>query len=527
MVYNHTKGVTVPAMERWRKQLIFGMAAVFIAGLSAFSLSASAETAKVKNISTGKTFPTIQAAIDAEATVEGNIIEVPNGTYAPFIVDKDDNITIRAAAGASPKVKGKVSADSIRIIDVRADGVTIEGLTVTLPEPNGQNKDWSKHLAPELDKLAPELDKIDPSTITPTDITDAIDKNIPSLSVVLNPATAVRGMIGVSISGQDATIRGNTITGKLLAVHTGSTNIEGNATIEDNKINAYIGFGFQNTANTVRHNDVKTSLVGVASMMPGNMIEFNNFVSVSGLGALAFSSVELNVTKNWWGSTTGIGLTLFENVVATPWLCQPFQDGETLSVDGNCVPVDEPEVPPTEPAPDTLAPIVALSAPTDGAVLSGMVTFTGTATDELNASHYFAVRDLSTDDATIVRQSDKMSATDPEVAASYAFDTTGLRDGDYRVVLVGDDTAGNSGRVGANVVFENFVDNKAECADNGWQRGTFEGRNFGNQVACEKHFTPKGHQGGDKPSWWNWNIWGWGWADISRGVLTAFLGIRW
>ena len=64
MIYTHTKGVTIPVTQRWRKQLIFGMAAVFVAGLSAFSLSANAETARVKNVSTGESFATIQAAID-------------------------------------------------------------------------------------------------------------------------------------------------------------------------------------------------------------------------------------------------------------------------------------------------------------------------------------------------------------------------------------------------------------------------------------------------------------------------------
>lgn len=530
MLYTQTKGVVVPITQRWRKQLIFGIAAVFVAGLSAFSLSANAETAKVKNVSTGESFATIQAAIDAETTVEGNIIEVPDGTYAPFVVDKDDNITIRAAAGASPTVKGKTNADSIRIVDVRSDGTTIEGLTVTLPERDGRDKDWSKHEAPEFNRDKNET----------TALTNMADKRVPSSDVVLTPATAVRGMIGVSISGQDTTIRGNTIKGKLLAIHMASANLEGNATIEDNKINAYIGFGFQSTGNIVRHNDVKTSLVGIATMVPGNMIEFNNFVSVSGLSALAFSGVELNVAKNWWGSDMGISRTLFDNVVAAPWLCQPFQDGETLSVDGSCM--STPEVPPTEPV-DTFAPAVVLTTPTEYAVLSGSVTFAGTITDEANASHYFGVRDLSAEDAAIVRKSDKMSATEPEVAASYEFDTSSLRDGDYRVILVGDDLAGNTGRVGANVTFENFVDNKDECLNGGWERGTFEGKTFVSEEACVDHYEPATQPqqppqlpGADTVRGWlsalkdklsNWNAWGWGWIDVTRGALNAFLGLRW
>lgn len=530
MVYTHTKGVVVPITQRWRKRLIFGMTAVFVAGLSAFSLSANAETAQVKNVSTGESFKTIQAAIDAETTAEGNIIEVPDGTYAPFVVDKDANITVRAAADAKPMIKGKMNARTNAIIDVQANGATIQGLTVALPERDGRDKDWSKHKAPEFSR-----DKNEATTMT-----DTTDKRVPSRDAVLVPATAVHGMIGVSISGQDVTVEGNTIKGKLLAIRTTSAHLEGNATIEDNKINAYIGLGFQNTNNTVRHNEVKTSLVGIASIVPGNTIEFNNFVSVSGLSALAFSGVELNVAKNWWGSDMGIGRTLFDNVVAEPWLCQPFQDGETLSVDGNCMPTGEPEVPPTEPV-DTFAPAVVLTAPTEHAVLSGTVTFAGTVTDEANASHYFGVRDLSTEDATIVRKSDKMSATEPEVAASYEFDTSSLRDGNYRVILIGDDVAGNSGRVGANVVFENFVNNKDECLSGGWERGTFEGKTFASEEACVDYYDPaieqpqqpqlpdkiRGWLGTLKDKLSDWNAWGWGWIDVSRGALNAFLGLRW
>ena len=530
MVYTHTKGVIVPIAQRWRKQLIFGLSAVFVAGLSAFSLSASAETAKVKNVNTGESFATIQAAIDAETTVTGNIIEVPDGTYAPFTVNKDDNITVRAAVDAEPTIKGKMHKHSGSIIDIRANGVIIEGLTVALPERDGHDKDWSKHKAPEYSLN-------DRSVSTPT---DRADTHGPSAAAVLTPATAVRGMIGISVSGQDATIKNNTITGRLLAIRTATTNAIGNVTIEDNEINAYVGIGMQNTGNIVQRNDVKSSLVAVASMAPGNVVEFNNFISVAGIDAVAYGEAELNVTKNWWGSDQGVGKTVFGKITAAPWLCQPFQDGETLSVNDSCAPVDEPEIPPTEPV-DTFAPAVTLTTPTEHAVLSSTVTFAGTVADEANATHYFGVRDLSTENATIVHKSDKMSATEPKVTASYEFDTRSLRDGDYRVILVGNDVAGNSGRIGANVVFENFVDNKDECLSGGWERGTFEGKSFASEKACVDHYEPTAEQPQqpqlpDRIRGWlstlkdklsDWDASGWGWIDVSRGAFTTLFGLRW
>lgn len=527
MVYTHTKGAIVPITQRWRKRLVFGLSAVFVAGISAFSLTASAETAKVRNINTGESFATIQAAINAETTVEGNIIEVPNGTYAPFTVDKDNNITIRAAAGAEPVINGKMDKRSGSIINVRANGVTIEGLTVALPEHDGHDKDWSKH-------KAPEYSRDDAATNTaPTALTD---ERGPSSDAALSPATAVHGKIGIAVSGQDVTIKNNTVKGKLLGVLVTPVEVAANATVEGNTINSYIGIGLLGTANTVQRNDVKTSLVAVASLVPGNVIEFNNFISAKGLDAAAYRGVDLDVTKNWWGSDKGIG-PVFGKVIATPWLCQPFQDGERLSADNSCVPVEEP---PTEPV-DTFAPAVVLTAPTEHAVLSGMATFTGTITDEANATHYFGVRDLSMSDTPIVRKSDKMSATDPIVTASYEFDTRSLRDGNYRVILVGDDVAGNSGRIGTNVTFENFVNSKDECLNGGWERGTFEGKTFASETACVEYYDPPVEQP-EQPQWqdqlrdWlnalkeklsNWNAWGWGWIDVSRGALNAFLGLRW
>jgi len=525
MVYTHTKDASVPITQRWKKQLVLGLSAVFVTGLSAFSLTASAETAKVMNVTTGESFTTIQAAINAETTVEGNIIEVPNGTYAPFVVDKDNSITVRAAANAKPVISGKMDKRANRIIDVRADSVTIEGLTVALPEHDGHDKDWSKHKAPEYNR-----DDAGANAALST----MADKRGPSSDAALSPATAVHGKIGIAVSGQDAMIKDNTVKGKLLGVLVTTADAAANATVEGNEINSYIGIGLLGTGNTVQRNDVKTSLVTVASLAPGNVIEFNNFVSTKGLDAAAYRGVDLNVAKNWWGSDKGIG-PVFGKVVATPWLCQPFQDGERLSVDNSCVPVEEP---PTEPV-DTFAPAVVLTAPTEQTVLSGMTTFTGTVTDEANATHYFGVRDLSTPEATIVRKSDKISATDPVVMASYEFDTRSLRDGNYRVILVGDDVAGNSGRVGANVTFENFVNNKDECFNDGWERGTFEGKTFASETACVEYYDPPVEQP-EQPQWQeqlrDWlnalkeklsNLNAWGWIDVSRGALSAFLGLRW
>lgn len=99
-------------------------------------------TLSVGPASFGTDFETIQGAIDAidagDATADTLLLE--DATFSEEIVTVSvDGLTIRAVSGASPTV---TSPDGVKtVFDITADGVTIEGLTIT--NPVGSNTGFS------------------------------------------------------------------------------------------------------------------------------------------------------------------------------------------------------------------------------------------------------------------------------------------------------------------------------------------------------------------------------------------------
>ena len=85
---------------------------------------------------------------------------------------------------------------------------------------------------------------------------------------------------------------------------------------------------------------------------------------------------------------------------------------------------------------DTLAPVVSITAPTDGASVSTSLNITGTATDDTEVDTvFFEVRDLC----------DQILWADHDLSAPYGvtWSAGGAQDGSYRVYMAAVDTAGN------------------------------------------------------------------------------------
>lgn len=139
---------------------------------------------------------------------------------------------------------------------------------------------------------------------------------------------------------------------------------------------------------------------------------------------------------------------------------------------------------------DVFAPEVEITSPSNGDVLSGVVTVEGTISDDDNVRHRLLVRNSDGD----VVYSEIVIDNSDEVAASISFDSAAHPDGEYRLVLVGIDGSGNRGRDAVVVTFDNFVDNKDGCKNGGWEAGVLGG-SFRNQGDCVSYFAT----GGENP----------------------------
>ncbi|MGD8780503.1 MAG: right-handed parallel beta-helix repeat-containing protein, partial [Ignavibacteria bacterium] len=95
-----------------------------------FVLSFTWLNAQVNNVTHGTgPFTTIQAAIDDAATVNGDVIEVGNGTYTESItIDKE--ITLQSVNGAAVTM---IEGAGTTVITIDADNVVIDGFTITNP----------------------------------------------------------------------------------------------------------------------------------------------------------------------------------------------------------------------------------------------------------------------------------------------------------------------------------------------------------------------------------------------------------
>lgn len=137
----------------------------------------------------------------------------------------------------------------------------------------------------------------------------------------------------------------------------------------------------------------------------------------------------------------------------------------------------------TATTPDTEAPDVAITNPTDGSTVSGTVDIRGTVSDA-NPDHYYLV--VKDQDGDVVDGPGTVPANQSfNDQPLFNWDTTTLSDGTYTVWLAARDAAGNrddGSLATVQVVVNNTPDNKDQCKDGGWQN--FATPTFRNQGLC-------------------------------------------
>lgn len=171
-----------------------------------------------------------------------------------------------------------------------------------------------------------------------------------------------------------------------------------------------------------------------------------------------------------------------------------YNPNYTINVDGvvfNGTTYDFEQV-----APDTQAPDVAITSPTNGSTVYGNVDVRGTVTDA-NPDHYYLI--IKNADGQKVAGpgtvNDTQSFTDQTL---YNWDTTQVPDGVYTIDLEARDQAGNKDAGSISVVtvtVNNTVDNQDQCKDGGW--ANFTKPSFKNQGQCVAYVNHNDGNGAD------------------------------
>ena len=143
----------------------------------------------------------------------------------------------------------------------------------------------------------------------------------------------------------------------------------------------------------------------------------------------------VNATNNWWNSTTGPELTFMPPDEVDPeevWVCY-----------GTIIYKPFLTAPPYVPPVDTEPPSLAITEPSEGALLSGTVIIRVSASDPsgvANVTFYI--------DGTPV-------FTDTEAPYEYEWDTTAYADGSHTIKVEAYDTYGNKAEVSITVTVDN------------------------------------------------------------------------
>lgn len=104
---------------------------------------------------------------------------------------------------------------------------------------------------------------------------------------------------------------------------------------------------------------------------------------------------------------------------------------------------------------DKIKPIINITSPLSGAVISGNVSIVGSITDNVDIYKYTATIQKANDDTSYL-----ISEGDSEVVnkAIAELDTTGFENGSYVITITAADTSGNTGQVSLSISIENIVE---------------------------------------------------------------------
>ena len=308
-------------------------------------------TLTVTNTNTGRTFCSIQGAIDASSTLDGHTISLGAGTFR-------ENIIVRKSltlAGASrdttilqPVLPGEClpyECDGPVIVMTAAPTITLRALTLDGDNPtisstlnyNGANPD--AHLAVGAD--APVF------SLRSLNIANVAIKNIAGVgigSTYGQPYTITNSLFeniaGVAIVDQgDGHITNNEIdamsiadsSGILVQARDGDASVPSNLIIRNNMIR-----------NVARGIVIERS----STVLNTTVISFNAFLNnvVAGVTFIGTGKFSATAQLNWWGSRSGpkaatnpdgTGAVVSSGVVFAPWLCDGTDTSTSIGFQPN------------------------------------------------------------------------------------------------------------------------------------------------------------------------------------------------
>ena len=351
----------------------------------------TATSGPVKNVEDNLTYPTIQAAVDAADTNDGETLEVSAGDYAEnAVVTK--SLTIKGAqAGVDARSRSAATETVLNGgFNVTSPNVTIDGFTFTgstsavvTNQPNTKlvnnivTNTGSETFQVNADNgtvasnVTIEQNKFSGGYI---DINFIGNKLIKATGFVVknNTSFSNRSFLGIA-NTQDAVVTGNVVD---TVSETGISIVGGNdnLSITQNTI--------QNAKSPIR---LTNDFIDAGPQYSANSnvtIQFNNLLGTNADGgdtraqARSYTAGQfVDMTKNWWGSANGpydndnansnpvtnpnqtdsTVSKVFRFVDYSSWLCQPFGEGTRIAVNNKC----------------SASPVVTSVTPAKGSTISG------------------------------------------------------------------------------------------------------------------------------------------------------------
>lgn len=216
----------------------------------------------------------IQEAVDVASP--GDTIGVNGGTYSPFIVPiGTDNLTIQNAPGHSPVVDGNRNLGDENGVELRADGVTIQGITAI--NASGTGSDGNGFLVTgdgnTLSRNTASSNQINGFLLRNSSF-NTLNENIASG----NAAGSIGAAAGIMLdpTSDSNLLVGNSVTNNSqigIFVDGGSNTISAN-TATGNRI----GFDVEGYFNTLSDNLADSNVIGISILGEGNLVSDNSAV---------------------------------------------------------------------------------------------------------------------------------------------------------------------------------------------------------------------------------------------------------